>query len=141
MKKNIIPAVLCYVRKKGSTLMLLRNKKENDIHNGKYNGLGGKLEPGESPQDCVKREVLEESGLKIKDPLLRGILSFPFFDGENDWLVFVFTADKFSGVQKKCSEGHLVWVKNSELLNLNLWQGDYIFLKYIIDLHKMLDIN
>jgi len=127
----VIPAVLCYIRKKGKTLMLFRNKKENDIHQGKYNGLGGKFEAGESPQDCVRREVFEESGLRIFKPQMKGVLSFPSFDGENDWLVFVFTADKFKGKQKKCDEGELVWVKNEDLLSLNLWEGDYIFLKYL----------
>lgn len=131
MKRNVIPAVLCYLRKNGRTLMLLRNKKENDIHEGKYNGLGGKFEAGESPQDCARREVFEESGLRIKNPALRGVLTFPSFDGKNDWLVFVFTAGIFSGRQKECPEGKLVWVRNEDVLKLNLWEGDYIFLRHI----------
>lgn len=128
---NKILATLCYVRKNGKTLMLHRVKKENDIHKDKYNGLGGKFEDGESPEECVIREVYEESGLKIKNPLLKGILAFPKFDGKNDWIVFVFTAEKFSGKLRQSKEGNLLWVKNEDLLKLNLWEGDKIFLKYL----------
>jgi 8-oxo-dGTP diphosphatase len=76
--------------------MVHRNKKPNDIHEGKWNGLGGKFEEGESPEECVIREVLEESGLTIRSPKLHGMLMFPKFKG-NDWYVFVFTATEFSG--------------------------------------------
>lgn len=129
MRNKSIAATLCYLKKGNRTLMLLRNKKKNDIHEGKYNGLGGKMESGETPFECVKREVFEESGLVIKKPVFKGILFFPKFDGENDWIVFVFVARKFTGKLKKCSEGELLWVKDDRLLSLNLWQGDRIFLK------------
>lgn len=131
MRKKFIAATLCYVKNKGKTLMLFRNKRKNDIHEGKYNGLGGKMESGETPLECVKREVFEESGLKIKNPPLKGLLIFPDFDGKNDWMVFVFTAKTFSGKLKKCSEGDLTWVKDNKLLSLNLWEGDKVFLKYL----------
>jgi len=126
-----ILATLCYIRKNGKTLMLHRIKKENDLHQGKYNGLGGKFEDGESPEECVIREVFEESGLKIKDPELKGILTFPYFDEKNDWVVFVFTAYKFSGKMINSREGVLKWINNDELLKLNLWEGDKFFLKYL----------
>ncbi len=129
MRNKFIAATLCYVKSGGKTLMLLRNKKKNDIHDGKYNGLGGKMESGETPLECVKREVFEESGLIIKNPVFKGTLLFPEFDGENDWLVFVFTARKFGGKLKKSPEGELFWVKDGELLSLNLWEGDRVFLK------------
>ncbi len=94
---KIIAATLCYVRTGGRTLMLHRNKKAGDIHRGKYNGLGGKLETGESPEECVKREVREESGLTLRDPRLRGVLTFPAFKDDEDWIVFVYTATSFEG--------------------------------------------
>lgn len=121
-------ATLCYVKKNGRTLMLHRVKKENDAHEGKWNGLGGKFEPGESPEDCVKREILEESGLKITDPRLKGILTFPDFSKSEDWYVFVFTASNFTGSLLECAEGDLAWIKDAELLKLNLWEGDRVFL-------------
>lgn len=111
--------------------MLYRNKKENDIHQGKYNGLGGKLEEGETPYECVIREVKEESGLVIKNPILKGFLRFPKFDGVNCWNVFVYLAKDFKGKIKRSNEGELVWVDIKMLSNLNLWEGDRYFLKYV----------
>lgn len=128
--KNIL-ATLCYVCKDNKVLMIYRNKKKNDIHEGKYNGLGGKLEKGETPYDCVIREVKEESGLLIKKPILKGFLSFPEFDGVNGWNVFVYLARDFKGKIKKSKEGELVWVNIDDLNRLNLWEGDKYFLKYI----------
>jgi len=128
---NKILATLCYIRKNGRTLMLHRIKKKNDLHEGKYNGLGGKLEDGETPEECVIREVYEESGLRIKNPLFKGMLTFPMFDGKNDWIVFVFRAKRFSGKMINSREGDLVWIENHKLLDLNLWEGDKKFLKYI----------
>ena len=90
-------STLCYIRNRHQTLMLHRIKKKNDIHQDKWNGLGGKLITGESPEECVKREVLEESGLIVKDPKLHGIITFPKFDDFDDWLVFVYSSDNFEG--------------------------------------------
>ena len=111
--------------------MLHRIKKENDIHKNKWNGLGGKLEPGESPEDCVKREVFEESGLIIESPNLHGVITFPKFDGIDDWIVFVYTANNFDGNLIECDEGKLDWVSDDQLLNLNLWEGDKIFIPWL----------
>ena len=83
-------ATLCYIRRADKTLMIHRIKKENDMHAGKWNGLGGKLEPGETPDECAAREIREESGLVIANPMLKGILTFPMFDGDEDWYAFVF---------------------------------------------------
>ncbi len=131
-KIKMIAATLCYVRKGGKTLMLHRVKKANDVHEGKWNGLGGKFELGESPEECVVREIREESGLTIIKPDLRGILTFPGFDGEHDWLVFLFTADKFRGkLDKNSNEGNIEWIPDSKLLNLPLWEGDRLFLKWL----------
>ncbi len=122
-------ATLCYVRRNGRTLMLHRvNKKKDDVHEGKWNGLGGKFEPGESPEDCVKREIREESGLTIAAPALKGVLTFPDFAHGEDWYVFVFTASEFSGKLSDSPEGELKWVPDRDLLGLNLWEGDRVFL-------------
>ena len=81
----IINATLCYLRRDRYTLMLYRNKKPDDIHQGKWNGLGGKFEAGETPEECACREVREESGLIPDELVLKGVLTFPCFDGVNDW--------------------------------------------------------
>lgn len=124
-------ATLCYIKHNGRTLMLHRVKKENDVHQGKWNGLGGKLLPGETPEECVTREVQEESGLILQEPRLRGIMTFPDFTPSEDWYVFLFTANQFSGTQIESPEGHLEWIEDDRLFDLPLWEGDYIFLKWL----------
>ena len=126
-------ATLCYVRKNGKTLMIHRVKKENDYHQGKWNGIGGKFDQGETPEECVIREVEEETGLKIKSPRLHGLLTFPMFDGIDDWYVFVYTVDEFEGKLIDSSEGNLAWIPNDELTNLNLWDGDKYFLPWLFE--------
>ena len=126
-------ATLCYVRKNGETLMIHRVKKENDYHQGKWNGIGGKFDQGETPEECVIREVEEETGLKIKSPRLHGLLTFPMFDGIDDWYVFVYTVDEFEGKLIDSSEGNLAWIPNDELTNLNLWDGDKYFLPWLFE--------
>ena len=107
-----------------------RNKKANDIHEGKWNGLGGKFEPGETSEECVIREVYEESGLIISNPKLCGLLIFPRFKG-NDWYVFVFTATEFRGELIDSPEGKLEWIPDENVLQLNLWESDHIFMPWI----------
>lgn len=126
-------ATLCYVRDRGRTLMLHRVKKANDMHAGKWNGLGGKLEHGETPEECAVREVYEESGLRWIEPRLRGIISFPQFNNGDDWYTFVFVGDRFSGDLIDSPEGYLAWVDNDRLLSLNLWPGDRIFIPWLDD--------
>ena len=130
-RRKVKLATLCYVQNDGQTLMLYRNKKPNDTHQGKWNGLGGKLEVGETPEDCAIREVKEESGLEVVKYKLKGILTFPMFDGVDDWYVFVFLIDEFMGELITSSEGELAWIKNEEILDLNLWEGDRIFLPWL----------
>ncbi|MCL2373161.1 MAG: 8-oxo-dGTP diphosphatase [Defluviitaleaceae bacterium] len=124
-------ATLCYLEKDGKYLLLHRTKKENDMHAGKYIGLGGKVEPGESPEECVTREVQEESGLAVKSPKLRGVLTFPAFAKEEDWYVFLFTVTEFTGEIQPCPEGELVWVDKASVHNLPMHEGDYIFLGWL----------
>lgn len=127
----MILATLCYIKYNGKTLMVHRNKKPNDIHAGKWNGLGGKVEAGETPEECIQREVEEESGLVIHKPRLHGLLMFPKFKG-NDWYVFVFTATEFSGELTESSpEGRLEWIDDEKLTSLNLWESDPIFLPWL----------
>ena len=121
-------ATLCYVRSGGKTLMVYRNKKDNDIHLGKWNGLGGKMETGESPEECARREVREESGLIALKLVLKGVLTFPAFSHDEDWYAFVFVVEEFEGQLIDSPEGKLEWVDDHRLLNLNLWEGDRFFL-------------
>ena len=127
-------SVLCYITKNGKTLMLHRVKKESDLtngHYGKWNGLGGKIEPDESPEEAVIREVFEESGLMIKDPTLKGIITYPSTSTDEEWINFIFTTKKFTGKLIECNEGDLKWIKTSEIKKLNLWESDYLFLPLI----------
>ena len=129
----MILATLCYLEKDNKILMLYRNKKENDYHEGKWNAPGGKFEPGESPEECVIREMKEETGLTIKNPVLKGVITFPMFDGKNDWYVFLFRAFDFTGEIIESPEGSLEWIQVDELLNLNLWEGDKTFIPWLFE--------
>jgi 8-oxo-dGTP diphosphatase len=126
-------ATLCYVMNKqnNTTLMIYRNKKKNDYHEGKWNGLGGKFNPGETPEECAVREIREESGLIVKSVVMKGFITFPLFDGKDDWYVFLFTADNFEGTLIDSPEGKLEWIKNDKLVELNLWEGDKIFIEWL----------
>jgi len=125
-------ATLAYVRSGNKTLMLHRNARPDDVHFGKFNGLGGKFEPGESPEACMRREVLEESGLVVERAELKGILTFPDFAGGEDWYAFVFVVHEFSGaLAANPPEGELVWVPTAEIPGLPLWEGDRIFLPWL----------
>jgi 8-oxo-dGTP diphosphatase len=124
-------ATLCYVRRNEQTLMIHRVKKANDMHQGKWNGLGGKLNPGETPEECAVREIFEESGLRVWNPQLKGFLTFPAFAHDEDWYAFVFVFEDFEGELIESPEGDLQWVNNSDLLSINLWEGDLIFLPWL----------
>jgi 8-oxo-dGTP diphosphatase len=127
---SMILATLCYLKRDGRTLMVYRNKKPDDMHAGKWNGLGGKFEPGESPEECVVREVREESGLRIHTPQLHGLLMFPGFKGD-DWYVFVFSAREFNGELIDSPEGTLEWIPDENLSALELWESDHIFFPWL----------
>ncbi len=124
-------ATLCYIRCGGRTLMMHRIKRPDDMHYGKWNGLGGKMHPGETPEQCVVREVREESGLELAKPLLKGFITFPAFDDIEDWYVFVFTADEFSGTLAENGEGRLEWIENDAVPTLDLWEGDQVFMPWL----------
>ncbi|HTL48201.1 MAG TPA: 8-oxo-dGTP diphosphatase [Verrucomicrobiae bacterium] len=128
----MILATLCYVKKNGKTLMMQRGKRPGDMHAGKWNGLGGKMNPGETPEECCVREVREESGLEVRRPKLHGIITFPKFNEKHDWYAFVFTADEFDGEPfAECDEGRLEWIGDAKVPELPLWEGDRVFLKWL----------
>jgi 8-oxo-dGTP diphosphatase len=124
-------ATLAYLRRDGKTLMVHRNKKVNDMHQGRWNGLGGKFESGETPEECVIREIREESGLIARNPILKGFLTFPGFSNDEDWYAFVFVVNDFEGELIDSPEGDLQWVDDHELPNLFLWEGDLLFLPWL----------
>jgi 8-oxo-dGTP diphosphatase len=121
-------ATLVYVQQNGHTLML---HKAKGYQQGKWNGLGGKFDKGESPEECMKRETFEESGLVVEQAQLKGFITFPDFDGEDDWYCFVYVVTKFSGEVKASDEGRLEWIPNDEIMKLNLWPGDRVFLPWV----------
>lgn len=121
-------ATLAYVKRDSHTLML---HKARGYQTGKWNGLGGKFEPGESPEQCLKREVLEESGLMVEQAQLKGFITFPDFDGTNDWYTFIYTVTAFSGDLKASDEGELRWIPDADVLDLNIWDGDRVFLPWL----------
>ena len=111
--------------------MVHRNKKPNDMHRGKWNGLGGKLESGETPEECAIREIYEESGLIVGNLIYKGLLTFPGFANDEDWYAFVFVSTEFSGELIDSPEGRLEWIDDSALLELNLWEGDRLFIPWL----------
>ncbi len=116
-------------------LLVHRNKRPGDAHYGKYNGLGGKLEPGEDIVACLRREVREESGLECEQLQLRGTISWPGFGkhGE-DWFGFIFLVERFRGEPwQENAEGVLEWVEIERVLQLPLWEGDRFFLPLVFD--------
>ncbi len=118
---------LCYLRREGKILLLYRDRKKNDLNEGFWIAPGGHLEDGETPLECIKREFREESGLTLRDPVLRGIVSF-IFNGKETELTFLYTASSAEGELRPCEEGELVWVPEPEIPELSLWEGDRIFL-------------
>lgn len=117
---------LCYIERGGQYLMLHRIKKENDENRDKWIGVGGKFEAGESPEDCVLREVREETGLTLTHWRYCGIVTFVLAD----WTEYMhlFCADGFTGTLRECEEGVLEWIDKAALRALPMWEGDRIFL-------------
>src|SRR5574344_1004486 len=131
---------LCYIEENNSYLMLHRTVKKNDENHDKWIGVGGHFEADESPEDCLLREVKEETGLTLESYSFRGIVTFILDDtttpGNTQHVaeyMCLYTADKFSGNQIPCDEGQLEWVPKSKIEELNLWEGDKIFLKLLAE--------
>lgn len=120
---------LCYLEKDGRYLMLHRTKKAGDINHDKYIGVGGHLEQGESPEDCILREAREETGYTLTRMRLRGVITFVMDDV--DEYSFLYTADGFTGQQIACSEGSLEWVPRKQVLDLPIWEGDRLMFQLL----------
>lgn len=131
---------LCYIESGNNILMLNRNKKKNDENQGKWIGVGGKLEPHESPDDCMIREVKEETGLKLIDYQLRGIITFVLPKWEDE-ICFLYSATQYEGTLKECNEGELQWIKKEDVFNLPLWQGDTYFLDDLFYSNQFINIK
>ncbi len=123
---------LCYIEDGSRYLMLHRVKKERDENKDKWIGIGGKFEEGESPEDCVLREVREETGLALTAYRYRGIVTFV----SNVWgteYMHLFTADAWTGEVRECDEGELAWVEKQAVQALPIWPGDKIFLRLLAE--------
>lgn len=112
--------------------MLLRNKKEQDLNAGKWIGVGGKFEADETPEECLLREVREETGFTLTDYRFRGIVTFVSDEWETEYM-HLFTADGFEGTLSDCDEGELRWIPKADILSLNLWEGDRAFLTLLAE--------
>lgn len=121
---------LCYIEQDGKYLMLHRVKKQVDVNKDKWIGVGGHFEENESPEECLLREVKEETGLTLQSWKFRGLITF-VCEGWNTEYMCLYTADEFQGELTECEEGELVWVEKEKLEQLNLWEGDKIFLKLL----------
>lgn len=123
-------STLCYIEKDGKYLMLHRNVKKNDVNEGKWIGVGGHFEADESPEECLLREVKEETGYTLTSYRYRGIVTFVSGNGVTEYMS-LFTADDFQGEEIPCDEGELKWVDIARIKELNLWEGDRIFLRLL----------
>ena len=124
---------LCYINDHDRYLMLFRNKKQDDPNEGKWIGIGGRVEEGEAPWECMKREVKEETGLTVTRSAFLGVITF-ISDRWEDEMMFLYRADGFTGEQRSdCLEGTLSWIDKDRIMSLPLWEGDKLFLPELID--------
>ncbi len=123
---------LCYIERKGSYLMLHRTKKQNDPNQNKWIGIGGKFEEGESPEECLVREVREETGLRLTSHRLRGIVTFVCPPYPTEYM-YLYTACAEEAPLSFCEEGELAWVEKEKVPSLPLWEGDRIFLRLLAE--------
>lgn len=134
---------LCYIEKEDRYLMLHRISKKNDVNKEKWIGVGGHFEKDESPEDCLLREVKEETGLALTSYHFRGIVTFILKDKGSELTEYMclYTADDYEGTLYDCNEGVLKWVNKNEIFNLNLWEGDRIFLRLLQENHPFFSLK
>ncbi len=123
-------STLCYIEQDGQYLMLHRTKKEHDVNKEKWIGIGGHFEDRESPEECLLREVREETGYTLTSWQFRGLVTFVYGEDVTEYMS-LFSADGFTGTPIDCNEGDLAWVPKEEVMNLNIWEGDRIFLRLL----------
>lgn len=151
MKKT----TLCYIENEGAWLMLYRNRKPEDPNEGKWLGIGGKIEPGETPDDCNRREVMEETGLRLKSMQFCGIIEFRA-DMYEDEDMYLYVSDDFepadpealemfrsTGIYElpECDEGELRWIPGQDIMDLPMWEGDRVFLRRLLDGERKLSMT
>lgn len=130
---------LCYIERDDRYLMLHRVKKENDINKDKWIGVGGHFEPDESPEECMLREVKEETGYTLTSYRFRGLVTF-LYQGICEYMC-LYTADGFTGTPIECDEGTLEWVEKSKIDTLDLWEGDKIFFRLLAEEHPFFSLK
>lgn len=123
---------LCYIEKDDKLLLLHRVKKQNDLNHDKWVGVGGKFEENESPEECLQREVWEETGLRLTNWQYRGVVTFVSDTWEGEYM-HLFTADGFEGTLRECDEGTLEWIPKAQVQTLPMWQGDAIFFRLLAE--------
>ena len=129
-ERVMIQSTLCYIERAGQYLMLHRVKKENDLNHDKWVGVGGKFLDKESPEECLLREVKEETGLTLTDYRFRGIVTFVSDQWPTEYM-YLYTATGFEGEMIVCDEGDLQWIDRARLFDLPMWEGDRIFLNLL----------
>lgn len=123
-------STLCYIEQDGKYLMLHRTVKENDVNKDKWIGVGGHFEEKESPEECLLREVWEETGYTLTSYRYRGIVTFVYGQDVVEYMS-LYTADGFTGEPHECDEGVLEWVDKDKVFDLNIWEGDKIFFRLL----------
>ena len=127
----MVETVLAYIEKGNKYLLLFRNKKKNDINQGKWIGVGGHIEEGETPEQALVREIKEETGFDVINYSKRGIVYF--YNNDFSEIMHLYVVDRYSGEMKECDEGILQFVDKGRMFDLPMWEGDQYFLRYLLD--------
>lgn len=133
--------VLAYIEKDEKYLMLLRNKRKVDMNKGKYVGIGGHIEAGETKEEAMIREIKEETNLNVLHYTYRGLIYFNNGNIEDEMNMYLFIVDDFNGELKECDEGSLYWVNKRDIFNLNLWEGDKYFLEPLMNSNDIINLK